>query len=424
MTDAGSTSASHPGGRRWSRAVAWSCSALVALLMVVAATLLGPVLGDPTTGFVARKGRLTGVEVRAVGRQGSGTVSELRLVTDRGLVVDLTVRVPDGSDTPRPAVLILGGRRTGQNAARLCGDVGDVVVAALSYPFAGDPKPRGVQWMLSIPRIQRAVLDTVPAILLATDYLLEQPYVAGDRLELVGVSLGAFLVGPAAVLDERIHRVWFVHGAGDPAAVIDYALRSEIGIQPLRRMTAILINALVAGHYLAPERWIGRISPRPVIAVNARDDARMPRASVEVLHSALKEPYEVLWVDGPHVRPDRAETIESLSALILKRVSLQAPGHCLARTASCEKSGKSADRLIGERALRSTVRPVHQQVVERNAHREQVGEHADGIVLAPDEISEQQSTAGDAHDPEQAREGRSAVTSRGEHLHDPASGKQ
>lgn len=289
--------------------------------MVLAATLAGPVLHDPTAGFVARKGHLAGVAVRAATRQGSSTVTELRLVADSGLSVDLTVRAPDGPRTPRPAVLILGGRGTGRDAARLGGDIGEVVVAALSYPYTGDPTVKDLQAVLQLPRIQRAVLDTVPAILLAADYLLEQPYVDANRLELVGVSLGAFLVSPAGALEKRIRRVWIVQGAGDPAGVIDYGLRNRIGIRPLRRAIAALVNVLVGGHYLSPEQWVGRISPRPVIAINARDDERLPRACVEALHAALQDPYEVVWIDGPHVQPNRPEVIDILSALILKRVS-------------------------------------------------------------------------------------------------------
>ena len=316
---------SRPAGRYWWRVAAWSGSVLVGLLLVLAATLGGPVLRDPTAAFAARKGQLAGVEVRAATRQGSSSVTELRLVADSGLTVDLTVRVPDGPEKPRPAVLILGGRATGQAAARLSGEIGDVVVAALSYPFVGDPTVKDVRGALRIRRLQRAVLDTVPAILLATDYLLEQPYVDAHRLELIGVSLGAFLVSPAGVLDTRIRRVWIVHGAGNPAAVIDYSLQDRIAFRPLRRMIAAFLNALAAGPYLAPERWVGRISPRPVIAINARGDRSLPRASVDELHAALRDPYEIVWVDGPHVQPNRPEVIETLSAQVLKRVAYEAP---------------------------------------------------------------------------------------------------
>lgn len=349
-------------GRHWRRAAAWTSAVLVGLLMVLVAALFGPVLRDPTDAFAVRKGHLAHVEVRAATQRGSSGVTRLRLVADSGLTVDLTVRVPDGPGKPRPTVLILGGRETGEDAANLCGDVGDVVVAALSYPFAGDPTVKGVRAMLRIRRIQRAVLDTVPAILLATDYLLAQPYVDAHRLELIGVSLGAFLVSPAGVLDTRIRRVWIVHGAGNPAAVIDYSLENRIGIRPLRRMIAALLNALAAGPYLAPERWVGRISPRPVIVINSRGDRRLPRASVDALHAALRDPYEIVWVDGPHVQPNRPEVIETLSAQIRKRVSYVAfpAGAATTRVpsrATSDRKSSTSRAVIGPGRPSPIVRP-------------------------------------------------------------------
>jgi dienelactone hydrolase len=289
---------------------------LAALLAIVPA----PVLRDPSPGFAARTGRLASVETQTEARQGAGILTELRLIADSGLAVDLAVLAPAGAIRQRPTLLVLGGKGTGRDAARLAGESDDLVVAAISYPFAGDPDVKGLRAALQARRIQRAILDTVPAILLATDYLLRQPYVDPDRFELVGVSLGAFLVSPAGALDRRIHRVWLVHGAGQPDQVIEFALRDDIGVAPLRRMLATALNRLVGGQYLAAEKWVGRISPRPVIAINARDDESLPRASVAALHAALRQPYEIIWMGGPHVQPTRLEVLEGLRARILQRV--------------------------------------------------------------------------------------------------------
>src|SRR5688572_25439422 len=154
------TSPNPPRARlAWRRALAWSCSVLVVVLALLATILLAPVVRDPSVGFMARKGRLAGVERRDTARQGSSTVTELRLLSDTGLAVDVTVRVPDGLSGPGPAVLLLGGRETGRDAARLSDDIGAVVVAALSYPFVGDPTVKDLEAVLQLPRIQRAVLD-------------------------------------------------------------------------------------------------------------------------------------------------------------------------------------------------------------------------------------------------------------------------
>jgi dienelactone hydrolase len=109
----------------------------------------------------------------------------------------------------------------------------------------------------------------VPAILLAVDYLLEQPYIDANRLELAGVSLGAFLVSPAAVLDERIRRVWIVHGAGNPAQVIEYELRDNVRAPPTAP------NACLADHI--PGRGSvprARALGRPHLAASGHRDQR------------------------------------------------------------------------------------------------------------------------------------------------------
>jgi hypothetical protein len=54
--------------------------------------------------------------------------------------------------------------------------------------------------------------------------------------------------------------------------------------------------------------------------INAKDDESLPRTSIEVLHEALEQPHEIIWMDGPHVQPNRLEVIEGLRALILERV--------------------------------------------------------------------------------------------------------
>jgi dienelactone hydrolase len=298
--------------------------AVVVATMVVAAILYAPVARDPVPGFEQRKGRLVHVETESVTTHHSGKITEFNLRSDSGLRVELTVSAPAGPARPRPVALILGGKQTGRDAARLHAGHSDVVLAALSYPFDGDPDVRDLQALLATRDIQRAVLDTVPAIHLAADFLVEQPFVDAQRLELVGVSLGAFFVPPAGALDERFRRVWIVHGAARPRDVLEFGLRDDVEFEPLRRSLAALLNTLIAGDYLNSERWAPRISPRPVIAINAEEDERLPRGAVVALHDALGEPHEVIWTQGAHVEPDRADVIEDLAKLILGRISADA----------------------------------------------------------------------------------------------------
>ena len=70
----------------------------------------------------------------------------------------------------------------------------------MSYPFQGDPRPSATTFLMEIPKIRAAFLDTPPALILALDYLMSQPDVYTGHVEAVGVSLGAPFVTIAGAL--------------------------------------------------------------------------------------------------------------------------------------------------------------------------------------------------------------------------------
>lgn len=123
------------------------------------------------------------------------------------------------------------------------------MVAAVSYPFTGDPWPDAATFLREIPRIRGAFLDTPPAIMLALDYLLRRPDVDRARVETVGASLGAPFVCIAGALDPRITRVWALHGSGGSYAPLEANMRRTIHLAPVR----VLAGALAIG-----DGWIDR----------------------------------------------------------------------------------------------------------------------------------------------------------------------
>ena len=294
--------------------------ALAALALALGAVLV-PVLRDPSERFLERKGTIAAAQETGSWMLGDTLLREMTVTSSTGLAVDFSVRVPpEAQQGPRPLVVILAGQGTGRDAARYSADSRGVVVAALSYPYRRD-LPRGlVNLLREVPAMQRAVLDTGPAVLLATDWLLEQPYVDRERVELAGGSFGAFLAAVPAALEPRYRRLWLVHGGADAEGVIAHGLRSHIGFGPARRAAAWFLFTVAGGQHLAPEKWVGRISPRPVICINALDDESIPRESALALHRALGEPHEVIWMPGGHVLPKRGETIRQLTDLVFTRV--------------------------------------------------------------------------------------------------------
>jgi len=319
----------HPTIRRWARIAIRGVVVLtlvaVGLLAVGLAIVLVPVARDPSPGFIERKGELLAVHETARWIDGPDDLTELTLISTTGLVVDITARVPREPTTPRPAMVLLAGQGTGRDAVRYIHDSRGVVAVSVSYPYRGDKKAGKLALILDTPRIQRSLLDTIPAIMLVADWLIRQPYVDPRRIELAGGSMGAFLVSVPGALDTRFRRVWLVHGGGKPADVLERGLEQHIRSALLRKWTARLLAAAAASHHLAPEKWVGKISPRPVIVISAVDDETIPRECVDTLHRALGQPSEVVWMETGHVMPGREAIIEQLLDLTLRRIKEDEP---------------------------------------------------------------------------------------------------
>lgn len=296
---------------------------LVAALLVPPLWLARPVLGDPSDGFIARRGELVQVQTTRQWQTPGSHYRHLTLTASTGLQVDATVRRPNNAAGPRPLIVLLGGYGTGRDAAELVTDPGGMVVASIAYPYHGPEKLDGWGLVRHLGKVQQAVLDITPALLLTLEHLAREDYVDSTQMELVGVSLGAFFVSVAGAMEERFSRVWLVQGAADPRAVYEYRLREYIGFEPLRVLVARVLGFYTATEYLKPERWVGKISPRRVVVINSRGDSAYPPASVATLHASLREPYELEWLVGEHVTPGREQVLKQLNERVVQRISAE-----------------------------------------------------------------------------------------------------
>lgn len=298
----------------------WQKRWLALAVVAVGVALFGAyLLRDPLPHFLGRRSSIGSVVVGQPYLDRGYELRQVRLTATSGLSVELTIRrAPD--DTGRLAVvLILGGHYKGPQAVRLLNDTRGTLVAAMSYPFAGDPRPDALTFLREIPAIRGAFLDTPPALMLSLDYLLTRPDVDRARVELVGVSLGVPFVCIAGALDRRMTRVWALHGSGGSFAPLEMNMRRTISSALLRYPAAAISSIIIDGPRLAPEKWVSRISPRPFMMVNALGDERLPRKSVEDLYRAAREPKELIWMSGRHVHGDSA-TISRLAEIVLQHM--------------------------------------------------------------------------------------------------------
>lgn len=290
---------------------------------IVSVLIIGTVvalLRDPVPRMRARHSQLVSVVEEPPSFENGYALTPVRLTAASGLVVDLLLRrAMTDSGRRLPVAVMLGGHHTGRRSAQIVGNTRGVFVAALSYPFSGNPQPQPLEFVRDIPRIRAAFLDTPPAIMLAMDYLWSRADVDTSRVEAIGVSLGAPFVCIAGALDRRFSRVWAIHGSGGSYALLEANMRRTIGFTPLRIAAAMVANVIINGPHLDPVRWAPRIAPRPFIMVSAENDERLPRSAVDALYRSARDPKELIWMPGAHVHRDSA-TVHQLVDIVMSRI--------------------------------------------------------------------------------------------------------
>ncbi|MCA2989509.1 hypothetical protein [Gemmatimonas sp.] len=288
-------------------------------MMLLGATTLGALrLDDPVPGFAARRGEVASVTRDEATVEEGHRIEAVTVRSTSGVAVPMLVKRPL-ADSAAPLVLILGGHVTGRDAARLIPDTRGRVVVALSYPYTGPHRMKGLEILKWAPDIRQALHDTPPAIQLALDWLLQQPWVNAREVHGVGASLGTPFMTVAAALDPRITHVWSVHGAGRSRDLLAHNARASMPAF-LAPLAGTLADVIVGGPYLTPEKWVQRVAPRPYTMLNATEDERLPRPAIEALYAAASEPKAIVWFPGKHVQPNRPEIVRALVTTVLTRM--------------------------------------------------------------------------------------------------------
>ncbi len=101
--------------------------------------------------------------------------------------------------------------------------------------------------------------------------------------------------------------------------MIGHILKGEVP-NPLLRWSATATAWLLMTS-VSPERFVDRIAPRPFMMISARDDEDIPRVSTDLLFDSAREPKEIIWMAGGHVRGSRPEQINSIVNIVFDRMA-------------------------------------------------------------------------------------------------------
>jgi hypothetical protein len=269
-------------------------------------------------GLASRKGQLVRAAATPAGADDVSDLFELELRSSTGSVVRAMVRVPRAAAAPYPAVVLVGGIELGRRVAALKGldaIARHAVIVSPDYPVQVDRHSlEGWGLLAAGPRLRSGAFDLVAQIGLQVDYLLSRADVAHGRIFLVGSSFGAPAVVIAGAVDGRPAAVIAVYSGGNVASLVAHVLRQGQGdALPAWKAAGVggALALLLAP--LEPTRYAARIAPRPLLMVNGAGDSLIPRANVNALFDAAREPKEILWMRGEHVQPNEKELIGAVS---------------------------------------------------------------------------------------------------------------
>jgi len=279
-----------------------------------------PLFASPEDWMLSRHGSpLELTEAEPETAADGSLIHDLKLTSSSGLTVDFMLRGPAAPAQPMPLIVLVGGYRTGRKAVRLISECQTFFVAAIDYPFDGNIRIKGTGPVLrALPRMRLALYEVAPALMLALDQLLEAHPIDPDRVELVGVSLGAPLACVAGALDPRFKRVWAIQGGGDLLTIFDHNLKSKAPNPILRFAASHFATRIVAT--LAPEDWVGRISPRPFVLVEATSDERIPTQCADLLFERSRRPHERISIPGGHLNIKKEGAVDVLVRIVQDRL--------------------------------------------------------------------------------------------------------
>lgn len=262
------------------------------------------------------------VQQRLVEADSLERIYSLEFAEPSGGRVDAYLRVPvrrlyaaGGADAhPAPAaerlpgVVLVAGRFTGREAAKMIPGPLESVMLAVEYPQTIPVRIGVWEWIRALPAIRRSALR-MPGILRgAARYLAAQPYVDEHRIGLVGVSFGVPFA--AAAGKDRIFNAVALHYGGSTLATL---FRANLPVENAWLRGGVANFAGWWFREMDPARHVGQISPTPLLMINALHDDLIPREAAERLARRARPPVHHIWLPYGHITAGEAAVIREVA---------------------------------------------------------------------------------------------------------------
>lgn len=262
---------------------------------------------DPARGIRVRHAPLASIARHAV--PGEASLERWVLTDTRGRTSKALWK-PARTGSAAWTLVLMGGLKTGPDAARLVPDSLAVHVLAVDWPWEGPRRMTRLQFVGGVPRIRESLLRSPSVLALGVEAVRREN--AGGRIALMGVSLGV----PPAVAALRITEadaLLLADGPADFATQLERDARRTLPWPLSQPPFAGALGALGARllEPLDPLRH-GDVAPHtPTLLVEAAGDTRIPRSCRDQLRAAF--PHATIRVqERDHVLGSRRQGVAAI----------------------------------------------------------------------------------------------------------------
>lgn len=172
---------------------------------------------------------------------------------------------------------------------------------AIDAPYHGERPGKLQDAFQTIETSEQFYKQFVFDIFRLLDYIETLPELDKTRVGYFGISMGSILGSIVAGIDQRIRVMIFTLGGSDLTCVL-----KGINLSGPKNVKGFATEkdakSFVERYaYIDPANYLSKITGRPVMFYNAKDDLIIGKECAENFQNAIGEPKKVIWGKGGHI---------------------------------------------------------------------------------------------------------------------------